>query len=704
MKNLITLTLALWVIQSTAQTWHMISPTTGFTSLSDMSMPDASQGMAVGSDGVILYYDGSGWIQMENSVNEKLNAVHMTGSGKAWAVGESGTVLHYNGSEWIQQNSPGGAVLNDVHILNDSLGWAVGGTILRYDGVEWMVELDEPALNAVHFYDETEGWIVGNYGKTLKYDGNEWSIVTNSQMDVIFEDIVMTGPSSGWRVARTVMGGGIGAGIFEYNGNNWFSSGSGEVRIAYGLAYSDHNHGWAIHNQTMPVWAPHGVYQITHGNWSWSKGINIYDRFTGVSAPDIDNAFVCTQNGFIYHYNNGNWNISNAFADENVYSIDFKSRYYGRIASGKMGIMLIENGSWSSEFNDGHFMFNHVSFPQAETGFATANTDDNDGISWLSRVYMYSNGQWDQILQLGENRHPVKALYAIDENNAWIASSYCSFYPVSSCNGFLFKWNGQGWTETQFEDTRSINTIYFSDPQNGFIAGTSFPGYNGFIKHYENESWSIQYQTGKGSINAFHFFDDGTAWAVGNGGGIYYYNGNVWTASDSPISAHLYAIEMIDQQNGWAAGGNGVLMHFDGQAWNLHEQNLGKTIYAMCFPESGFGLMGGGGGAIFSTELQLPVGIEIQKKHQTKTELSVYPNPAQNICYIRLPEYPANTGNEYFLINIYNSQGVLVHRTRRKSADAILILDTGQLVPGLYLLQVTDEQNNTGQTKLLIQR
>jgi hypothetical protein len=109
-----------------------------------------------------------------------------------------------------------------------------------------------------------------------------------------------------------------------------------------------------------------------------------------------------------------------------VFSIDFKSRYYGRIASGKMGIMLIENGSWSSEFNDGHFMFNHVSFPQPETGFATANTDDNDGISWLSRVYMYSNGQWDQILQLGENRHPITALYAIDENNAWIASRYCT--------------------------------------------------------------------------------------------------------------------------------------------------------------------------------------------------------------------------------------------------------------------------------------
>jgi photosystem II stability/assembly factor-like uncharacterized protein len=140
MRKLFTILLSSAILQLSAQTWHLISPETGFTSLSDISMPDASQGMAVGTDGTILYYNGSGWIQMENSVNEKLNAIHMTGPGKAWAVGENSTVLHYNGSEWIQQNSPGGAVLNDVHILNDSLGWAVGGTILRYNGVEWMAE------------------------------------------------------------------------------------------------------------------------------------------------------------------------------------------------------------------------------------------------------------------------------------------------------------------------------------------------------------------------------------------------------------------------------------------------------------------------------------------------------------------------------------------------------------------------------------
>jgi hypothetical protein len=222
--------------------------------------------------------------------------------------------------------------------------------------------------------------------------------------------------------------------------------------------------------------------------------------------------------------------------------------------------------------------------------------------------------------------------------------------------------------------------------------------------HYENENWSIQYQTGKGSVNAFHFFDDGTAWAVGNGGGIYYYNGNVWTDTTSPISEHLYAIEMIDPQNGWAAGANGVLLHFDGEAWNLYEQNLGKTIYSICFPEPDFGLMGGAGGAVFSTELQLPVGIELPKKHLSKSELIVYPNPVKNICYIRIPENLEKAGSPDFKINLYNSQGVLVQQTQRKYSDELISLDTGHLAPGLYLLQLTDGMSICGQTKLLIQR
>ena len=89
--------------------------------------------------------------------------------------------------------------------------------------------------------------------------------------------------------------------------------------------------------------------------------------------------------------------------------------------------------------------------------------------------------------------------------------------------------------------------------------------------------------------------------------------------------------------------------------------------------------------------------------YQNSAGLSVYPNPATNICYIHIPEDFSRTGKPYFLVNLYNSQGILVQQTRRKSGDEIVGLDTSHLAPGLYLLQLTDGSENNYQAKLIVQ-
>lgn len=87
---------------------------------------------------------------------------------------------------------------------------------------------------------------------------------------------------------------------------------------------------------------------------------------------------------------------------------------------------------------------------------------------------------------------------------------------------------------------------------------------------------------------------------------------------------------------------------------------------------------------------------------QKSTELSVYPNPASNICYIRIPEDMKFSVNNYFLVQLFNSQGVLVQQTRRRISDGTISLDTGDLPSGLYLLHLTDGSNNKYQTKLIV--
>lgn len=89
--------------------------------------------------------------------------------------------------------------------------------------------------------------------------------------------------------------------------------------------------------------------------------------------------------------------------------------------------------------------------------------------------------------------------------------------------------------------------------------------------------------------------------------------------------------------------------------------------------------------------------------HQNSTGLSVYPNPASNVCCIRIPEDMNSTRNNYFLVQLFNNQGVLVQQTRRKYSEDIISLDTGELPPGLYLLHLTDGSANKYQTKLIVQ-
>lgn len=110
----------------------------------------------VGTDGVILHYDGGHWIPMASGTDEllcgvwgnsggsvfavgNLNANDVWGSSSSdvFAVGPSG-VVHYDGSDWTPMSAPS-AVLHDVWGSSGSDVFSVGeaGTILHFNGRAW---------------------------------------------------------------------------------------------------------------------------------------------------------------------------------------------------------------------------------------------------------------------------------------------------------------------------------------------------------------------------------------------------------------------------------------------------------------------------------------------------------------------------------------------------------------------------------------
>jgi hypothetical protein len=69
-------------------------------------------------------------------------------------------------------------------------------------------------------------------------------------------------------------------------------------------------------------------------------------------------------------------------------------------------------------------------------------------------------------------------------------------------------------------------------------------------------------------------------------------------------------------------------------------------------------------------------------------DFKLYPNPATSYSSLA---YQTNSSSRIFLLGIFNSQGQIVQSMElAKSRDEIVIA-TDQLVPGLYLVQLRDE-------------
>ena len=97
---------------------------------------------AVGQNGTILHYNGTGWTTQLAGTPNALLADWGSAAGDVFAVGEFGTILHYDGTRWSVQTSGTTNLLNGVWGSSASDVFAVGdgGTILHYNGTSWAAQ------------------------------------------------------------------------------------------------------------------------------------------------------------------------------------------------------------------------------------------------------------------------------------------------------------------------------------------------------------------------------------------------------------------------------------------------------------------------------------------------------------------------------------------------------------------------------------
>ncbi len=255
----------------------------------------------VGSNGVILHYDGKEWIPVDNSVDADFNDIWARDENDIYAVGSGGVILHYNGEKWSLMDSGTKEDINGIFgIKSDGKSGisicAVGdhGTVLIFDGSAWSKKSSFYTNNL----EDVWGWgqenfiIVGREGIILYYDGQDISKM-DSATDMPLMGI--WGNSS-----DDIYATGLFTTVLHYNGVKW-------TPVDIGADRKIHFRGiWGVNSHDIFIVGEDGEIVNYNGkSWEFMESgtrFNIHDVCGVYGNGHMPVFFAVGDNNGIYEY------------------------------------------------------------------------------------------------------------------------------------------------------------------------------------------------------------------------------------------------------------------------------------------------------------------------------------------------------------------------------------------------------------------
>ena len=261
--------------------------------LTGISMLSASDGWAVGDQGLLLHFDGHTWKKVNSPIQGDIARVQMLSATDGWAIVEHpGSIWHYNGRSWSQQPLPAslGVDANNIvpfalSMVSSTEGWVVGnyfptqqalaaqgmfsagsatnGFILHYANGQWTLQnhFQGTALRTVSMASGSEGWAAGNIFVNqnplpllLHYTGGKWEQVANppdTDKDLLeFDQILMNAPTDGWLVGFDGIRSGVPQ-LLHYTNGQWTATSAPAIPdtgsyIISGISMTSMAQGWAV--------------------------------------------------------------------------------------------------------------------------------------------------------------------------------------------------------------------------------------------------------------------------------------------------------------------------------------------------------------------------------------------------------------------------------------------------------------------------
>lgn len=252
-------------------TWPLVPANSPPQDLKSVFFIDNERGWMTGGETggtkgeIFISQQGGAYPEVQQSVENALNAVFFLNDAMGWAAGENGLIIHTSngGTDWTPLAIDTELEIFDIHFSGEQWGWAVtdsGGVYHTRDGQNFdPVGLSTSSiLYGVHFVDTLNGWVCGKNNSIFKrYLGADnqptWTSVSIPE---------------------------------ESNVTTWFD-----------IFFLDVRNGWIVGTEGK-------VYKSTDGGESWTRELTNggFDQLNAIHMTSLTRGWIAGNDGLILTY------------------------------------------------------------------------------------------------------------------------------------------------------------------------------------------------------------------------------------------------------------------------------------------------------------------------------------------------------------------------------------------------------------------
>ncbi len=538
-----------WEVECTPSGWCRQNATLTGLVLTDVWANGPADAWAVGSDGIIMRWDGTGWFRFASPVQRNLNGVCGCAGDRAWAVGADG-VLTWDGLSWeLDAGTPGDDPLSDIWCqCGDPVHlYAVGpdGIIYHHDGTGWAIEVSGVVedLNRVWAANPDEAWAVGRRGTMIHRQAGTWQPVALST-DHELNGVWGTAADRVWAV-------GTFGTVLAWDGLSWTeepSEGGSIFMDLWGWPATDAY--WIVGN-----WA---VLQRQADQWNRIDLPGGMPQLTALDGTGPDDIWAVGEAGNVMHHDGTGWRDSFPTV-EWLEDMCAQPGPDGRLEAYVVGrwrgaVLRWDGAAWQGVDSGSQERFSAV-WCAGEHG-VWALSEDGPLVRFAGP---YREETTVGELSPGTYLHGLEGRYTDQGLELWAVGD----------DGLVAHFDGQAWSQEAIVDGwTALEDVYVSP--DGSQPQVVVVGEDGHVHTFDGATWTQLDLGTTEDLNAVWGDGQGTIWIAGDRGAVFTWDGAAFVQrQDLPnASADFWDVRGTGPDDVWLIGWDGVSI-WDGAAWSV---------------------------------------------------------------------------------------------------------------------------------------